>query len=120
MMFPLPPKPICIIAPVFLNPVKDNDSASATNDDSDELPSDNQGKRRSKRDRNPKPKKRKLSSGKGTERERQPWDEISLDLDVTESVVNERLVNYLKAAEKIQKYLDAVDELELPANPLDR
>lgn len=120
MMFPLPPKPICIIAPVFLNPVKDNDSASATNDDSDELPSDNQGKRRSKRDRNPKPKKRKLSSGKGTERERQPWDEISLDLDVTESVVNERLVNYRKAAEKIQKYLDAVDELELPANPLDR
>jgi len=39
---------------------------------------------------------------------------------VTESVENERLVNYRKAAEKVKKYLDAVDELELPANPLDR
>ncbi|KAL7542501.1 hypothetical protein ACHAXR_011829 [Thalassiosira sp. AJA248-18] len=120
MMFPLPPKPKGVIAPVFLNPIKNKDEETASsNDDSNDPPSDDtRGKRRSNRDKNPKPKKRKLSNGKSGNQI--PWDEISLDLDVTESVKNERMVNYRKAAEKIKNYLDAVDELELPPNPLDR
>ena len=42
-----------------------------------------------------------------------PWDQISLDLDVTESVKNERLVNYRKAVDNVMKYMSAVDKLEL-------
>mmetsp|Transcript_18695 Transcript_18695/g.40471 ORF Transcript_18695/g.40471 Transcript_18695/m.40471 type:complete len:1753 (+) Transcript_18695:126-5384(+) len=122
MMFPLPPKPKGVIAPAFLNPVKDKDETASSNVDTAEEPpaEETQGKRRSRRVRNPKPKKRKLSSGKSSCSKQIPWDEISLDLDATESIENERMVNYRKAAEKIKFYLDAVDELELPANPLDR
>lgn len=157
MMFPLPPKPKGVIAPVFLNPVKDKEEAALSNNDTNGSSTDDtQGKRRSKRDRNPSSKKRKLSiSDKNAHSKQIPWDEISLDLDVMESVENERLVNYRKAAEKVKKCKSllvifwssqgtvlpnyhltihstphatsssltdpgAVDEFELPANPLDR
>ena len=62
----------------------------------------------------------KSKSASSCRSERINWDEISLDLDVNESVENERMVNYRIACEKIKKYLDAVDRLELPPNPLDR
>lgn len=121
MMFPLPPKPKGVIAPVFFG----NNSRNASTDDSDNeeeedsLAEETQGKRRSRRNRNPpQKKKRKLQSGKGSKK--MNWDEISLDLDVTENVQNERMVNYRKAVERVKQYMDSVDELELPANPLDR
>ena len=121
MMFPLPPKPKGVISPVFLNPVNDKDETTSSNESSHGTSTDDtKGKRRSKRNRSVQAKKRKLSRGKSARSKQISWDEISLDLDATESVENERLVNYRKAAEKIKKYLDAVDELELPANPLDR
>jgi hypothetical protein len=109
MMFPLPPKPKGIIAPVFFNAVKD------VSTDEDVPSAENHGKRRSGRERNSKAKKLKASS-----LERIPWDKISLDLDVNESVKNERLANYRKAVEHVMKYMKAVESLELPANPLDR
>ncbi len=109
MMCPLPPKPKGIIAPVFFNAAKD------VSTDEDVPSAENHGKRRSGRERNSKAKKLKASS-----RERIPWDKISLDLDVNESVKFERLVNYRKTVENVMKYMKAVDNLELPANPLDR
>ena len=71
----------------------------------DEVESDDgvaiQGKRsKSNRvDRNPKSKKRSKSSKNKKIR----WDEIDLNLDVTASVENERLVNYRRAVEKIKQ-----------------
>jgi hypothetical protein len=50
-------------------------------------------------DRNPKSKKRPKSSKNKKIR----WDEIDLNLDVTASVENERLVNYRRAVEKIKQ-----------------
>jgi len=119
MMFPLPPKPKGVIAPVFLAPVKGKDETDPSSDEdvTGSLMEDAGGRRRSKRDRNLRSKRRKLSSKKSV---RIPWNEIPLDLDVAGRVENERLLNYRNAVEKVKKYLDAVDELELPANPLDR
>ena len=48
------------------------------------------------------------------------WDEIDLTLDTSASVENERMVEYRKACEKVKGWLDDVDQLALPANPLDR
>ena len=48
------------------------------------------------------------------------WDEIDLNLDTSASVENERMVDYRKACEKVKGWLDDVDNLALPANPLDR
>lgn len=114
MMFPMPPKPRGVIAPVFLTPVEDGTESTSCNEGVHVSPTEASRRgRRLMRNRN---KRRKLYGDSN----RIQWDEISLDLDVAESVENERLLNYRKAAEKIKKYLDAVDELELPANPLDR
>jgi len=101
-MFPLPPKPKGVIAPVFFN-----NSNNDNNEDKEEIEEEevdlsldeDNGKRKSRRI---------------------PWDQISLDLDVTMSVKNERLVNYRKAVDNVMKYMSAVDKLELPPNPLDR
>lgn len=48
------------------------------------------------------------------------WYEIDLNLDTSASVENERMVEYRKACEKVKGWLDDVDDLALPANPLDR
>ena len=124
MMFPLPPKPKGVIAPVFLNPIKNAEETALSNDDSksnDDTPNEgSQEKRRFARNENPKPKKRRLLNGTSIRNNDIPWHDISLDLDASENVENERKVNYRKAAEKIKLYLDSVDDLELPANPLDR
>lgn len=106
MMFPLPPKPKGVIAPSFLDPVQNKEPDSATEGAKGSLRST----RRSKR--------RRLSKSRKSNRIQ--WNEISLDIDASASVENERLLNYRKAAEKVKSYLDAVDKLDLPANPLDR
>ena len=53
-----------------------------------------------------------------------PWNEIPLEVDGLVSRVDqadhERMVRYRQAAERVKKWLDTVDELDLPANPLDR
>ena len=53
-----------------------------------------------------------------------PWNEIPLEAEGLVSRVNqvdhERMVRYRKDAEKVKAWLDTVDNLELPANPLDR
>jgi hypothetical protein len=112
-MFPLPPKPKGVIAPVFFS-----NSSSSNNEDEEveDLSSDEDNGKRKSRRASRKPNAKKLKTGN----ERIPWDRISLDLDVTESVKNERLVNYRKAVDNVMKYMSAVDKLELPANPLDR
>ena len=113
-MFPLPPKPKGVIAPVFFN--NSSSKINEEEEDVEDLSSDKDtGKRKTRASRKPNAKKLKSTGNK-----RIPWDQISLDLDVTESVKNERLVNYRKAVDNVMKYMSAVDELELPANPLDR
>ena len=64
-----------------------------------------EGKRsKSNKDRNPKAKKRpKSGKSKSEPTKKIAWDEIDLNMDVTASAENERLVNYRKAAEKIKK-----------------
>lgn len=183
MMFPLPPKPKGVIAPVFLNPLKkdvdkstvedssvapeelqgkrtrrstrnavvtveDDDEEDDDNDDtefddesyeddahededededmvgSEEYDDDTKtnetgGKRKSREDRSIAQKKQKTSVS-GRVGKRIPWDEIPLDLDVTKSAENERLVTYRKAVDRLKHYMEAVDKLELPPNPLDR
>lgn len=111
-MFPLPPKPKGVRAPVFF-------SSSSNNEDEEveDLSSDKNNGKRKTRLASQKQNAKKLKS---TGNERIPWDQISLDLDVTESVKNERLVNYRKAVDNVMKYMSAVDKLDLPANPLDR
>ncbi|KAL7545543.1 hypothetical protein ACHAWF_008893 [Thalassiosira exigua] len=55
-----------------------------------------------------------------------PWNEIPLEEEGLESVSmldrvdHERLVNYRKSAEQVKRWVDTVDTLLLPANPLDR
>lgn len=55
-----------------------------------------------------------------------PWNEIPLEEKNLESfsmldrVDHERLVNYRKSAEQVKRWVDTVDTLLLPANPLDR
>ena len=67
------------------------------------------------------PAKGKLKKGKGKDPiKRIQWDEIDLSLDTSASVENERMVEYRKACEKVKGWLDDVDDLSLPANPLDR
>jgi len=63
--------------------------------------------------------KSKSKKGKGGLKHIQ-WDEIDLNLDTSASVENERMVDYRKACEKVKGWLDDVDNLALPANPLDR
>ncbi len=63
--------------------------------------------------------KGKSKKGKGVIKRIQ-WDEIDLNLDTSASVENERMVEYRKACEKVKGWLDDVDALALPANPLDR
>eukprot|EP00984_Skeletonema_dohrnii_P012712 scaffold5190_cov92-Skeletonema_dohrnii-CCMP3373.AAC.2 len=63
--------------------------------------------------------KSKKGKGKGPIKRIQ-WDEIDLSLDTSASVENERMVEYRKACEKVKGWLDDVDDLALPANPLDR
>ena len=201
MMFPLPPKPKGVIAPVFLNPLKkgnddddDDESIADENsveaeevqgkrkrwctkktavpvgdlegddeeedDDDDEEDDDDESydenaieadeeddddtdddmvgseeedddddskankmsaKRKSKGDRSSlATKKQKTSETSKVRGKRIPWDQIPLDLDVTRNIENQRLVNYRKAAEVLKHYMEAVDKLELPPNPLDR
>ena len=168
MMFPLPPKPKGVIAPVFFSPDKGNKEASEENsvaeaplgrrrsmrnaqrklaavavddddtdddddyeNDGDEDPDDEsededasvsaRGKRKTKRSASVATKKQKTASGSSSTRKKQiPWNEIPLDLDVTSSVTNKRLVNYRKAVEMLNRYMEAVDKLELPPNPLDK
>jgi len=63
----------------------------------------------------------KSKKGKGMSPiKRIQWDEIDLNLDTSASVENERMVEYRKACEKVKGWLDDVDDLDLPANPLDR
>ena len=67
------------------------------------------------------PAKGKSKKGKGKDPiKRIQWDEIDLSLDTSASVENERMVEYRKACEKVKGWLDDVDDLSLPANPLDR
>ena len=53
-----------------------------------------------------------------------PWNEIPLEAEglvsCVDQVDHERMVRYRKDAEKVKAWLDTVDNLELPANPLDR
>ncbi len=63
--------------------------------------------------------KSKSKKGKGGLK-RIRWDEIDLNLDTSASVENERMVDYRKACERVKRWLDDVDNLALPANPLDR
>lgn len=53
-----------------------------------------------------------------------PWNEIPLEQDGLFSIVDradhDRLVRYRKSAEQVKKWLDTVDTLLLPPNPLDR
>ena len=53
-----------------------------------------------------------------------PWNEIPLEASGLESTVDkadhERMVNYRKAAEEVQRWLNHVDKLNLPPNPLDK
>jgi hypothetical protein len=53
-----------------------------------------------------------------------PWNEIPLKpagvLLFVDQVKNERMIQYRKHAEQVKGWLDTVDNLELPANPLDR
>eukprot|EP00984_Skeletonema_dohrnii_P005973 scaffold2118_cov125-Skeletonema_dohrnii-CCMP3373.AAC.2 len=53
------------------------------------------------------------------------WNEIPLDSDETNMCLSDRIeykrkANYRRAAEKVKGWLDTVDNLSLPANPLDR
>ncbi|KAK1743888.1 strawberry notch family protein [Skeletonema marinoi] len=53
------------------------------------------------------------------------WNEIPLEYDETnmsiaDRVDHKRKANYRRAAEKVKGWLDTVDSLSLPANPLDR
>jgi len=52
------------------------------------------------------------------------WNEIPLEseglISHSDQVDHERMVRYRKHAEKVKRWLDTVDELELPPNPLDR
>ena len=53
------------------------------------------------------------------------WNEIPLDSDegkmcLTDRIEYKRKANYRRAAEKVKGWLDTVDNLSLPANPLDR
>jgi hypothetical protein len=67
------------------------------------------------------PAKGKSNKGKGKGPiKRIQWDEIDLNLDTSASVENERMVEYRKACERVKGWLDDVDDLALPANPLDR
>ena len=67
---------------------------------------------------------KKLAKGKSKKGmgviKRIQWDEIDLNMDTSASVENERMVEYRKACEKVKGWLDDVDALALPANPLDR
>ncbi|KAL9182095.1 hypothetical protein ACHAXT_012438 [Thalassiosira profunda] len=58
----------------------------------------------------PPRKKRKLN--------RIPYDEIPLECDG--SIVSKRRIIYRKACEKIKSYMESVEDLKLPPNPLDR
>ena len=55
-----------------------------------------------------------------------PWNEIPLDCadmalsSTFDKVDHERLVLYRKSAEQVKKWLEIVESLNLPANPLDR
>jgi len=97
-----------------LDSEEEEEEESDIENDSDD---DDTAKKRSnsKKDRNPKAKKRSKKT-----QSKMNWDEIDLELDVNESVENSRLVNYRLAVEKIKTYLDSIDKLELPPNPLDR
>lgn len=53
------------------------------------------------------------------------WNEIPLDSDeasmcLADRIEYKRRANYRRAAEKVKGWLDTVDNLSLPANPLDR
>ena len=69
---------------------------------------------------------KKASSTRKANRKGIPWNEIPLDEVevVTMSRVDRadvrRMIDYRKSAERVKKWLDTVDELALPANPLDR
>ena len=172
MMFPLPPKPKGVIAPVFFNPDKaksmateeetseaeeplgrgrrksmrsakaklsaisvdddddpndddDDDYDHESDDDADDESEDSdasvnaQGKRKTGRKTSQATKKQKKSSSRSRSK-RVHWSEIPLDLDTSRSVANKRLVNYRKAVEMLTRYMEAVDKLELPPNPLDK
>ena len=60
-------------------------------------------------------KKKKMKSA-----EKINWDEIELDVPKAKMTAEkERRIEYRKAAEKVHRYLKAVDNLKLPPNPLD-
>ena len=49
------------------------------------------------------------------------WDEIELDVPEAEMTAEKkRQIEYRKAAENVHRYLEAVDNLNLPPNPLDK
>ena len=47
------------------------------------------------------------------------WDELPMEY-TSNSVDAKRRTNYRRACEKLKRWFAAVDELELPPNPLDR
>ena len=64
-----------------------------------------------------------VSRGKKTSRKTNsiPWNEIPLEPDgLTTLVDHERMVRYRKACTQVKVWLETVDTLNLPANPLDR
>jgi hypothetical protein len=53
------------------------------------------------------------------------WNEIPLEVDESNMSLSDRIEfnrkkNYRRAAEKVKSWLDTVDSLSLPSNPLDR
>lgn len=69
---------------------------------------------------------KKASSTRKTNRKGIPWDEIPLDevelatMSRVDRADLRRMIDYRKSAERVKKWLDTVDDLALPANPLDR
>ena len=95
--------------------VSDDDDESSFNDDS--TVGSNDGKKEDATER----KSSRKSSRKSNSI---PWNEIPLEAEGLESLMDrvdhERLVRYRKTAEMVKGWLDAVDKLDLPPNPLDR
>ena len=95
--------------------VSDDDDESSFNDDS--TVGSNEGKKEDATER----VRSKKSSRKSNSI---PWNEIPLEQEGLESLMDrvdhERLVRYRKTAEMVKGWLDTVDNLDLPPNPLDR
>lgn len=146
-LFPLPPKPKGVIPPDFLKPktAEEDDSsplssetkAAAKNIEAKAAPKTPEQKAKSKKDRKLDISKldwrdsnlddlfssdeeddefgasEPLSSGP------MRWDEIPLDsVAISTSVIRRR--NYREACHRLKRWFEAVDNLKLPPNPLDR